>query len=120
VCSAYCKGEVKATNALRELLGSLRRGLVPASWRGLYVSRGSGGGSGAMGLGEWMTDLLSRSQTLCSKYAGAIAALTGAGSSGTGGSCSAELMRCRFWVGGMFTPEAFVTATRQQTAQVRS
>lgn len=27
-------------------------------------------------------------------------------------------MKCSFWVGGMFTPEAFVTATRQQTAQL--
>lgn len=101
--SAYCKGEAKATNAVRELMTSLRKGAVPAVWRAQYATRPG------QSLGEWFADLVSRTRVLSSKYAP-----TPGGSLLSG----AELMRSVFWVGGMFTPEAFVTATRQQTAQV--
>ena len=107
--SAYCKGEAKATNVLRELLGSLRKGSVPARWRALYSSRST------LTLGEWVADLAARAKVLTTRYTAALAANNSSSSSTTG---SSELMKCIFWVGGMFTPEAFITATRQQTAQV--
>jgi dynein heavy chain 1 len=100
--SAYCKGETKATNDLRELMLSLRKGSVPVSWRSQYAARP------AVSLGEWVSDLAARTRALSTRYA---AGLRGGG---------AELAKSSFWVGGMFTPEAFVTATRQQTAQVCS
>jgi dynein heavy chain 1 len=108
ICSAYCAGEAKATNAVRELMSSLRKGTVPATWRTQYAARAG------LTLGEWVSDLVNRSRALSAKYT--------ASKGGSGGMLlqGAELMRCVFWVGGMFTPEAFVTATRQQTAQVRS
>ena len=58
-----------------------------------------------MSLGEWVADLAARSRALAVKYEAGL-------------RNGAELMNCSFWVGGMFTPEAFITATRQQTAQV--
>ena len=97
--SAYCKGEAKATNKLLELMLSLRKSTVPEIWRSQYATRMS------LSLGEWVTDLISRTSALSKKYT-------------VGMKNSADLMKCAFWVGGMFTPEAFVTATRQQTAQV--
>lgn len=99
--SAYCKGEAKATNKLRELMLSLRKSTVPPLWRSQYATRMS------LSLGEWVTDLISRTRALSTKYTAGLK------------NC-VELMKCAFWVGGMFTPEAFVTATRQQTAQVKS
>lgn len=89
---------------------SLRRGTVPPSWRAQYAARAG------LSLGEWVTDLVGRTRALCSKYA--TAAATGASSGSVDLLGGAALMKCAFWVGGMFTPEAFVTATRQQTAQV--
>lgn len=59
-----------------------------------------------MSLGEWVADLAARSRALAGKYEAGL-------------RNGAELMNSSFWVGGMFTPEAFITATRQQTAQVR-
>uniref|UniRef100_A0A7S3GTW8 Dynein heavy chain n=1 Tax=Spumella elongata TaxID=89044 RepID=A0A7S3GTW8_9STRA len=97
--SAYCKGEIKATNNLRELLSSLRKSTVPARWRSQYAVRTT------VTLGEWVADLVQRARALTTKYTAGL-------------QNSAELMKCSFWVGGMFTPEAFVTATRQQTAQL--
>lgn len=97
--SAYCKGEIKATNNLRELLSSLRKSTVPARWRSQYAVRSTAT------LGEWVADLVQRARVLCTKYTAGL-------------TSNAELMKCSFWVGGMFTPEAFVTATRQQTAQL--
>ncbi len=81
------------------MLSSLRKSTVPARWRSQYAVRTT------VTLGEWVADLVQRAQALTTKYTAGL-------------HSSAELMKCSFWVGGMFTPEAFVTATRQQTAQV--
>lgn len=92
---------MKATNDLRALIGSLRKGAVPARWRSQYETRSTSS------LGEWVADLVARARVLTSSYSACL-------------QSSSALMKCSFWVGGMFTPEAFITATRQQTAQVLS
>lgn len=72
---------------------------MPARWRSQYEARSTSS------LGEWVGDLVARAKVLGSSYTASL-------------QSSSALMKCSFWVGGMFTPEAFITVTRQQTAQV--
>ena len=99
VNSAYCRGEIKATNLVRDLLSCFGKGVVPASWR-------SQSASSQLTVGSWIADLAARIKAL-DRYGGLLQK-TSAGSG----------EECVFWLGGMFAPEAFVTATRQLTAQV--
>jgi len=114
---AYCRGEVKATNQQRALLQRLRRGAVPEHWRAHF-------GSSVVTLGDWVTDLVARAGAMQTRYAlllpDSASASAGAGKGASAGVAEAleAFSRTSFWAGGMFTPEAFVTATRQQTAQV--
>ncbi len=91
--SAYCEGQAKGTNAIRDLIKCLAKGIIPPSWKSAYVTTPN------TTLGSWMTDLAARCASI-EVY-----------------DKPSELKN-GFWLGGMFAPEAFITATRQNTAQV--
>jgi dynein heavy chain 1 len=99
--SAFCKGESKASNVVRSLIASITRGSVPPGWQSQYSVLKS------MTVGSWMIDLAERSK----------ATLRHAQILGIGGAGKTSLLGATFWLGGMFSPEAFITASRQATAQ---
>ena len=97
---SHCEGDTKATNSLRKLMTSLSSGNVPSSWRAEYPSPTD------TGISSWVADLVSRTEAL-DRYRPMFR--TKEAVSGT-----------RYWMGGMFNPHSFITATRQHSAQVFS
>jgi len=93
-----CSGEKRQTNHHREVAVELLRGVIPRSWLQYKVS-------GDMTAALWVADFARRVQQL--------ERVVGLVSSGT-------LKSSTFWLGGLFTPEAFITATRQCVAQANS
>ncbi|EDQ85850.1 uncharacterized protein MONBRDRAFT_11532 [Monosiga brevicollis MX1] len=94
---AACKGEIKQTNHIRSLMvDSFNKGLVPASWRKYKVPKD-------LAVSAWVVDFAERVAQLESI----------AGVANTGG----DLQSLTVWIGGLFVPEAFITATRQAVAQ---
>ncbi|KAI7858782.1 dynein heavy chain [Circinella umbellata] len=87
-----CTGELKQTNHLRQLMSWLTKGLIPDHWRRYKVPKN-------IGLNVWMADLKSRLEQVES-----IAHETSYGD-------------IEVWTGGLFSPEAYITATRQAIAQ---
>ena len=87
----------------REVAMELLRGMIPKSWLQYKVS-------GDMTAALWVADFSRRVQQL-ERVVGLV---SGGGRSGGGGALKAST----FWLGGLFTPEAFITATRQCVAQV--
>ena len=77
---------------------SLSTGIVPSSWRAEYPSPTD------TGISSWVADLVSRSEAL-DRYRPMFR--TKEAVNGT-----------RYWMGGMFNPHSFITATRQLSAQV--
>lgn len=99
----YLGGAARGTNAARALVAALGAGRVPAEWR-------EGGGAGARtdaraGAGAWVLDVVERVK----QGMEALRAVEAAGEEGAGA--------VRVWLGGLFHPEAFVTATRQLAAR---
>ncbi|PFH54718.1 hypothetical protein AMATHDRAFT_72478 [Amanita thiersii Skay4041] len=86
-----CQGELKQTNHLRTLMSSLTKGTIPSHWRRYKVPK-------EMAVSEWITNLVRRLIQLDS-----IASLH-------------NLSNVEVWLGGLFFPEAYVTATRQAVA----
>ena len=97
---SHCEGDTKATNSLRKLMTSISSGIVPSPWRAEYPSPSD------TGISSWVADLVSRSEAL-DRYKPMFR--TTEAVSGT-----------RYWMGGMFNPHSFITATRQHSAQVCS
>ena len=94
----YCQGNLKLTNHIGDLLGCLMKGSIPVHWTTFYTT------SPNLSVGAWISDLAARCTTMkrhCTSL--------------TNPSPSAP---ASYWLGGMFSPEAFITATRQHTAQV--
>ncbi|KAI9220479.1 dynein heavy chain 1, cytosolic [Blastocladiella britannica] len=91
---AVCEGTMKQTNHLRSLMQSLTKGTIPTEWLAYKVPR-------AWGVRTWLDDLVKRLEQL-----NALAA-----------SNSFMGANVRVWLGGLFMPEAFITATRQAAAQ---
>lgn len=91
---------------MRDLIGCLRKGIVPGSWRSQFKA------SSTLALGDWISNLSARAQAQQSRYGDFLSIGRTVGVSG------ADSSRV-FWIGGMFDPEAFITATRQHTAQVQ-
>lgn len=98
-------GEVKVTNALRELMTCFQKGQIPKKWRSQYVV------SARMGLSTWIADLAARGSEL-GKYRPVLA------KSSSPAVAVGKISAVKFWIGGMFLPEGLITATRQQCAQV--
>ncbi|CAM9106263.1 unnamed protein product [Ectocarpus fasciculatus] len=89
-----CRGEIKATNEVRALVGALAKDIVPATWKAGLVQAD-------MGVAGWVDDLAKRLDHLTS--------VSKAGPK-TGPSATP------YWLGGLFSPDAFVTASRQHVA----
>ncbi|XP_022096690.1 cytoplasmic dynein 1 heavy chain 1-like isoform X2 [Acanthaster planci] len=96
-----CEGKKKQTNHDRELIGDLAKGILPKSWNRYTVPAG-------LTVIQWVSDFSERVKQL-QKIA------TAASSGG-----AKELKTQDVWLGGLFTPEAYITATRQFVAQANS
>eukprot|EP01116_Phalansterium_solitarium_P005286 TRINITY_DN1679_c0_g1_i1.p1 TRINITY_DN1679_c0_g1~~TRINITY_DN1679_c0_g1_i1.p1 ORF type:complete len:4594 (-),score=1709.56 TRINITY_DN1679_c0_g1_i1:318-14099(-) len=88
-----CDGAIKPTNYTRALLTNLSKGVVPKDWRKYSVPN-------SISLGFWIRDFAQRVLQLVEiRKSKDFAAPQG------------------LWLGGLLTPEAFMTATRQAAAQ---
>lgn len=87
-----CVGELKQTNHLRQLMSWLNKGLIPDHWKRYKVPK-------SVSLNAWLTDLKIRLEQVES-----VAQET-------------SFEQVEISIGSLFTPEAYVTATRQATAQ---
>ncbi|OJA07948.1 hypothetical protein AZE42_05923 [Rhizopogon vesiculosus] len=87
-----CEGELKQTNHLRTLMSSLTKGTIPTHWRRYKVPK-------AMSVSEWIPDLARRLSQLDGITA-----------------VQQNLSNVEVWLGGLFFPEAYITATRQAVA----
>ncbi|KAG2237733.1 dynein heavy chain [Thamnidium elegans] len=87
-----CLGELKQTNHLRQLMNWLNKGLIPDHWKRYKVPRNAS-------LNSWLADLKLRLEQ--------VEAL----------AQESSFDQVEIAIGSLFTPEAYVTATRQATAQ---
>ena len=85
-------GKEKQSNRVRALVAALTKGAVPTTWRRYTVPA-------AVTVVEWMKDFFGRVEQLHRL------------------STSSALRDEAVWLGGLFAPEAYVTATRQLIAQ---
>jgi dynein heavy chain 1 len=97
--AALLRGQSKASKATRDLVGALAVDSTPKEW-----ARAAPGGAQGMGAGAFVADLCRRA-----RHAQELLRLVVGGTKGR-----ADM---RVWLGGLFYPEAFITATRQATAQ---
>ena len=81
------------------MLNELAEGILPRSWRRYTIPTGAS-------VIQWITDFSSRVKQL--QYVSQVVSQAGA----------RELQTITVWLGGLFNPEAYVTATRQCIAQV--
>ncbi|KIR72005.1 dynein heavy chain 1, cytosolic [Cryptococcus deuterogattii CA1014] len=89
-----CQGNIKQTNELRALMSDLNKGTVPAHWCKFKMSRGTA-------VSQYINNLAARLAQLERLADGAVEA------------------QQRVWLGGLFQPEAYITATRQAVAHDR-
>ncbi|EUB63753.1 Cytoplasmic dynein 1 heavy chain [Echinococcus granulosus] len=94
-----CSGTIKPTNYHRDLMSDLAKGLIPASWRRYYTIPST------LTVIQWINDFAARIRQLIE--------ISEAASSTDYGS----LRGLQVWLGGLFMPEAYITATRQAVAQ---
>jgi dynein heavy chain 1 len=91
---AVCNGSEKPTQQLREIMAGLKSGAVPPEWRRAYVSAPS------LTAGKWIGDFKRRIEQLASVVRDGVTKLSSTG----------------VWLGGLFSPEAYVMALRQVVA----
>ncbi|CAH3116472.1 unnamed protein product [Pocillopora meandrina] len=96
-----CEGQRKPTNYLRQLMSELVKGILPSNWRRYTVPKG-------LTVLQWVADFSDRVKQL-QKISHA------ANTDGAKG-----LKNLHIWLGGMFVPEAYITATRQFVAQANN
>ncbi|XP_050702243.1 dynein heavy chain, cytoplasmic-like isoform X2 [Eriocheir sinensis] len=96
-----CKAEKKQTNYHRTMVSQLVKGIIPDQWQAYTVPRGAT-------VIQWITDFSQRVKQL--QEISQQVAQFGAG----------ELKNVTVWLGGLFNPEAYITATRQCVAQANS
>ncbi|VDL72361.1 unnamed protein product [Nippostrongylus brasiliensis] len=92
---AVCRAERKQSNETRALASALQKGVVPTNWLRYTVPKD-------VTVMDWMVDFNERVKQLIRIGA------------------SDNLKREEVWLGGTFSPEAYVTATRQQVAQANT
>lgn len=100
---SICDAHKKQTNYHRQLLKDLAKGVIPGSWRRYYTVPHS------LTIQPWLIDFAERIrqfQAICQQFVE------------TGGLSA--LKTYVVWLGGLFTPEAYITATRQYVAQSNS
>ncbi|THD25348.1 Dynein heavy chain 1 cytosolic [Fasciola hepatica] len=95
---AICSGERKPTNRHRLLMSDLVKGIIPNDWRRYTVPK-------VITVIQWINDFAMRIKQL----------ITVSQAAGSGGV--AALQDIQVWLGGLFMPEAYITATRQFVAQ---
>ncbi|GBO13876.1 Dynein heavy chain, cytoplasmic, partial [Araneus ventricosus] len=93
-----CKGEKKQTNFHRSMISDLAKGILPSHWRCYTVPSGCT-------VIQWITDFSDRIKQLQKVSTASISGGTSA------------LKNLHVWLGGLFNPEAYITATRQYVAQ---
>uniref|UniRef100_A0A7S4VS10 Dynein heavy chain n=1 Tax=Alexandrium monilatum TaxID=311494 RepID=A0A7S4VS10_9DINO len=86
-----CEGLVKTTNEIRNLIHDLNTDSVPKQWKRYAVAD--------ITVTEWLADFILRLDQLRALRE------------------SDNLQRALLWMGGLFFPEAFLTASRQAIAQ---
>ncbi|XP_078728003.1 cytoplasmic dynein 1 heavy chain 1-like isoform X1 [Lampetra fluviatilis] len=96
-----CEAKKKQTNYLRTLISQLVKGIIPRSW-GLYTIPAD------MTVLQWVSDFSDRVKQLQNISERAA----------SGGA--KELKNLHVWLGGLFVPEAYITATQQYVAQANS
>ncbi|XP_054423711.1 cytoplasmic dynein 1 heavy chain 1 [Pteronotus mesoamericanus] len=96
-----CEGRKKQTNYLRTLINELVKGILPRSWSHYTVPAG-------MTVIQWVSDFSERIKQLQN--------ISQAAASGG----AKELKNIHVCLGGLFVPEAYITATRQYVAQANS
>uniref|UniRef100_A0A8C1TYY4 Cytoplasmic dynein 1 heavy chain 1 n=1 Tax=Cyprinus carpio TaxID=7962 RepID=A0A8C1TYY4_CYPCA len=96
-----CEGKKKQTNDLRTLINDLVKGILPRSWSRYTVPA-------VLTVIQWVADFSERIKQLQQISQGAA----------SGGA--KELKNVHVNLGGLFVPEAYITATRQYVAQVNS
>ncbi|KAL8271990.1 hypothetical protein Esti_004114 [Eimeria stiedai] len=112
-----CKGERKITNSLRDLATLISSSKVPLEWSQVYVS------SQDLTVTEWLEDFNRRLTQLAivgSEFDSqdslnmdtAMTLLSHQRDDG-------DLTQSRIWLGGLFYPSAYLTATRQAVAQAK-
>ncbi len=87
-----CQGALKLTNHLRTVMSNLSKGVVPKDWQRYTLPD-------SISLTAWFVDLAARIRQLDDV------------------SKATDFYQRRYWLGGLFSPEAFMTATRQAAAQ---
>jgi dynein heavy chain 1, cytosolic len=97
---SVCQYKTKPTNEVREAMQTLYRDKVPKTWLRLYQVFDD------LSLPEWISDFTRRIKQLIE--------MTTAVSSSNASDLLA--MATGVWLGGLFSPEAFVTAARQHVA----
>ncbi|XP_063712959.1 cytoplasmic dynein 1 heavy chain 1-like isoform X4 [Symsagittifera roscoffensis] len=97
---AVCKLQKKQTNYLRQLISFLSKGILPSSWNRYKVPK-------SVTVLQWIADFSERVKQLreISQVAN------------DSPNSTAPLKGIHVWLGGLFTAEAYITATRQYVAQ---
>ena len=88
---SVCRGETRQTNHNRQLLSDLPKGIIPSSWKVYAVPK-------AMSLSAWIADLAKRAQQLDQV------------------AKESRLDEFSVQLGLLFSPGAYMTATRQAVA----
>eukprot|EP01088_Endostelium_zonatum_P017115 TRINITY_DN4896_c0_g2_i4.p1 TRINITY_DN4896_c0_g2~~TRINITY_DN4896_c0_g2_i4.p1 ORF type:complete len:1566 (-),score=517.57 TRINITY_DN4896_c0_g2_i4:241-4938(-) len=90
---SVCRGELKLTNHLRSVIQNLTKGIVPKEWKKYIIPN-------SISAESWIVDFSSRIRQLQKIV--------------DNGTIS---NRFEIWMGGLFSPEALMTATRQAAAR---
>ncbi|PIO34631.1 hypothetical protein AB205_0210850 [Aquarana catesbeiana] len=107
-----CEGKKKQTNYLRTLINELVKGILPRSWSRFTVPVG-------LTVIQWVADFSDRIKQL--QNISQAAAASGAKElKASQGYLYIDLLNLHVWLGGLFVPEAYITATRQYVAQANS
>eukprot|EP01035_Chromulina_nebulosa_P017680 gene17680-23270_t len=100
--NSYLNGETKLSNLIRDIIDRLNKGKVPKSWFSEYTVNKD------INISQWIDDFVKRIKNL-EKYLPIISITN---------NLSQSIASGVYWLGGMFSPEAFITATRQAAAQI--
>ena len=93
---SFCKGSIPSTNQIRLVITAYNKKAVPKEWALAFAAPPN------MPLSAWIAEFALRANNL---------------------NCYRDILskksnRCSFYMGRMFSPESFITATRQMAAQV--
>lgn len=91
---AICRGEKKQTNYHREITEYLAKGMIPNHWKRYRTPE-------SFTVIQWITDFADRIKQMQQISSSSIS----------------NLKNLNIWLGGLFVPEAYITATRQFVAQ---